>query len=98
MKQILSRLFQRSERGAAEVDPGHLTRLARRYAVEQQQVPRDLLDLVALNYLAELPVPPQGQRFVIDRMKVDVRLEAVLPVETALEGSAPGQGGGRDPA
>ena len=75
MKRVISRLFNRSDKGESAVDLAHLTRLVRRYTVEQQQVPRDLLDLVALKYLDAIPIAPQGQRFVIDRRSVEVRLE-----------------------
>jgi hypothetical protein len=75
MRQVISRLFIRAEKGENAVDLGHLTRLLRRYTVEQQQVPNDILDLVTHNYLAAIPVAPQGQRFVIDRKSVEVRLE-----------------------
>ena len=75
MKQMISKLFNRSDKGQNAVDLGHLTRLVRRFTVEQQQVPKDFLDLVALKYIAAVPVAPKGQRFVIDRKKVEVRLE-----------------------
>ena len=54
-----------------------LTRLIRRFSVEQQQVPKDLTELVALKYLEAVPPAPVGQKFVIDRWKVEVRLEPV---------------------
>ena len=69
------KLFNRGDKTPDGVDVRHLTRLVRRYAVEQQQVPKDLLDLVAQKYLARVPVAPEGQRFVIDRRRVEVRLE-----------------------
>jgi hypothetical protein len=75
LRQLISKLFSRSPRRSKAVDLGHLTHLARRYSVEQQQVPKDLLDLVTLKYLEEVPMPPNGQRFVIDRKTVEVRLE-----------------------
>jgi hypothetical protein len=75
MRRLISRLLKRPPTDGNGTDLGHLTRLVRRYAVEQQQVPKDLVDLVALNYLAVLPDAPPGQRFVIDRTKVEVRLE-----------------------
>jgi hypothetical protein len=75
MRQVISRLFNRPEKGKHGAELGHLTRLVRRYTVEQQQVPKDFLDLVALKYLAAIPVAPKGQRFVIDRKRVEVRLE-----------------------
>jgi len=75
MKRLLSKLLKRPGANGDGADLGHLTRLVRRYAVEQQQVPKDLVDLVALNYLTVLPDAPPGQRFVIDRTKVEVRLE-----------------------
>ena len=68
-------LFGRSAKGGHAADLAHLTQLARRYTVEQQQVPRNLLDLVALKYLETVPVAPQGRKFVIDRRRVEVRLE-----------------------
>ena len=75
MKQMISKLFNRAENLDHKVDLGQLTRLMRRYTVEQQQVPKDLADLVALKYLTALPIAPQGQRFIIDRRRVEVRLE-----------------------
>jgi len=75
MRQFISRILKRPVAGENGSDLGHLTRLVRRYTVEQQQVPKDLVDLVALNYLTALPVAPSGQRYVIDRTKVEVRLE-----------------------
>ena len=75
MRRVISRLFNRPDKNGNAVDLGHLTRLVRRYTVEQQQVPKDLLDLVALNYLDAIPAAPQGQRFVTDRRRVEVRLE-----------------------
>ncbi len=75
MRQVISRLFHRSEKSENGIDLGQLTRLVRRYTVEQQQVPKDFLDLVALKYIAAIPVAPKGQRFVIDRKRVEVRLE-----------------------
>src|SRR5271169_5088469 len=56
MKQILSKLFNRGENPENRADLGHLTRLIRRYTVEQQQVPKELADLVELKYLSVLPV------------------------------------------
>ena len=75
MRQLISRLFNRQGIGEEQVDLGQLTRLVRRYAVEQQQVPKDLVDLVTLKYLESIPVPPQGQKYVIDRRRVEVKLE-----------------------
>ena len=45
--------------------------------MEQQQVPKDLEELVALKYIASIPSAPRGKKFVIDRRKVEVRLEAL---------------------
>lgn len=53
----------------------NLTGLLRRFTVEQQQVPKDLAELVAKKYLESIPVPPEGQRYIIDRSRVEVRLE-----------------------
>lgn len=75
MKQMISKLFNRSEKSDNGSATDHLTRLLRRYAVEQQHVPKDLFDLVALKYLQEIPVAPEGRKFVIDRRRVEVRLE-----------------------
>ncbi len=76
MRQVISKLFNRPpEKGGDGIDLGHLTRLVRRYTVEQQQVPKDLLDLVTLKYLTAIPVAPEGQKFVIDRRSVEVKLE-----------------------
>jgi len=75
MKQIISKFINRAENLENRVDLGRLTRLIRRYTVEQQQVPKELTDLVELNYLTVLPAAPQGQRFIIDRRRVEVRLE-----------------------
>jgi hypothetical protein len=75
MKRMISKLLNRGDNGNNTVDVKHLTKLVRRYAIEQQQVPKDLLDLVAQKYLTTIPIPPAGQRFVIDRRKVEVKLE-----------------------
>jgi hypothetical protein len=70
-----SRLFSRTRASGKSLDLDQLTRLVRRYSVEQQQVPKDLAELVALKYLDTLPNPPDGQRYVIDRKTAEVRLE-----------------------
>lgn len=57
------------------MDLDQLTRLVRRYSVEQQHVPKNLVDLVSLNYLETLPTAPPGLKFVLDRKRVEVRLE-----------------------
>ena len=75
LRQLFSRLFCRPAHTNEVLDLRHLTQLVRRYAVEQQQVPKDLSELVALHYIETIPAPPQGQRFVIDRKGVEVRLE-----------------------
>ncbi len=76
MKRVISKLIHSpGKKGENGIDLSQLTRLVRRYTVEQQQVPKDLLELVALKYLASVPVAPQGHRFVIDRRRVEVKLE-----------------------
>lgn len=75
LRRVFSRLFVRPPRNDAAIDLDRLTRLARRYSVEQQQVPKDLNDLVLMNYLEALPRPPDGLRFVVDRKSVEVKLE-----------------------
>ena len=75
MRKVLDGLFNRSRNNVTRADLSHLTQLVRRYAVEQQQVPKDLGELVALNYIQTIPAPPPGQKFVIDRKGVEVRLE-----------------------
>lgn len=73
MRKFMQKLFNRSQAAADAVE---LTRMARRFTVEQQQVPKVLEDLVALRYLERIPEAPQGLRFVLDRKKVEVRVEA----------------------
>jgi hypothetical protein len=68
-------MFKRPETAENAVDLGKLTRLVRRYTVEKQHVPKDLIELVAHKYLPSIPVVPKGQRLVIDRKTVEVRLE-----------------------
>jgi hypothetical protein len=75
MREMISKLFSRSDKSVNSGDPSYLTRILRRYAVEQQHVPKDLFDLVALKYLPAIPVAPEGRKFVIDRRRVEVRLE-----------------------
>ena len=75
MREVISKLFNRSPGGDKAADLDYLTRLVRRFSVEQQQVPKDLSELMALNYIEQVPVPPDGQKFVIDRKVVEVRLE-----------------------
>ena len=83
---MIAKLFARPAREPNGVDLAQLTRLVRRYTVEQQQVPKDLIDLVQLKYLPALPHAPQGQRFVIDRRKVEVRLANSLAHTHPLSG------------
>ena len=68
-------MFNRSSRTEKGVSLDQLTRLIRRFSVKQQQVPKDLAELVALKYLEVVPTAPIGQKFVIDRRRVEVRLE-----------------------
>lgn len=75
MRKTIAELLGRLERREKKASLGHLTSMVRRYTVEQQRVPKDLVDLVTLNYLASVPCAPPGRRFVIDRKRVEVRLE-----------------------
>lgn len=75
MRSVFTAIFKRLRKNGPSADLHNLTRLAQRYAVEQQQVPKDLDQLVALKYLDGLPTPPSGRRFVIDRTTVQVRLD-----------------------
>jgi len=64
--------------GSVPERTGHvdqLTGILRRFTLERQHVPKELAELVALNYLKSIPNPPDGQRYVIDRKRVEVRLE-----------------------
>ena len=75
MQRIISRLLSSPQGNGDALDLDHLTRLVRRYAVEQQQVPKDLEELVAHNYLKAIPPAPEGHKFVVDRKAVEVRLD-----------------------
>ncbi len=75
MRKYIAKLFGISPAAEQAVDVDHLTRLVRRYSVEQQHVPRNLVDLVSLRYLETLPIAPPGHRFVLDRKRAEVRLE-----------------------
>jgi hypothetical protein len=75
MRKLFLTLLGRTEKDGGGADLKELTRLVRRYAVEQQQVPKDLLDLVTLKYIDAIPAPPAGQKLVLDRKRVEVRLE-----------------------
>jgi hypothetical protein len=75
VRSIITKLFGRPGESAKAADLDRLTSLVRRYSVEQQQVPKSLIDLVSLKYLEIIPAAPPGQRFVIDRKRVEVRLE-----------------------
>ena len=86
MRRMISKLFSRAKNDHNGVDLGQLTQLVRRYAVEQQQVPKDLLDLVARKYLPAVPHAPQGKRFVIDRKLVEVKLANSLAHTHPLSG------------
>lgn len=70
-------MFNRSDGSESAADLEQLTRVVRRFTVEQQQVPKDLTALVTLKYLGVVPQAPSGKRYVIDRRKVEVRLEPV---------------------
>lgn len=75
MRNLIFRLLGRPREQPTQADLEQLTRLVRRYAIEQQQVPRSLGDLVSLKYLEAAPAAPHGREFVIDRKRVEVRLE-----------------------
>jgi hypothetical protein len=75
LRRALDAVIPPARRKSSSVDLSHLTRLVRRYSVEQQQVPKDLADLVVQNYLEAVPVAPPGRRYVVDRRTVEVRLE-----------------------
>jgi hypothetical protein len=85
MRRLVTRLLRRLREPEPKAELERLTSLVRRYTVEQQQVPRDLVELVARKYLAAVPVPPPGQRFVIDRTRVEVRLEQGLSAGRSYE-------------
>lgn len=79
---IISRLLKRNPSGEhipqkneQFPDLEGLTRLVRRFSVEQQQVPKELRELVAMKYLEAVPPAPAGRRFIVDRKRVEVRLE-----------------------
>ena len=74
MRKVLTELMKWSRTGKP-TDVDQLTRMLRRFAVERQQVPKDLAELVASNYLDSIPKPPAGLKYVIDRKRVEVRLE-----------------------
>ena len=50
-----------------------LTQAVRRYGIEQRRVPANLDEVFAQGYLKELPQPPAGKRFFIDK-KLEVTL------------------------
>ena len=50
-----------------------LTQAVRKYGVEKQRVPKSLDELVAGGYLNQVPQPPPGKRFEIDK-KLQVHL------------------------
>jgi hypothetical protein len=50
-----------------------LTQSVRKYGVDKQRVPKSLDELVAGGYLNQVPQPPPGKRFEIDR-KLQVQL------------------------
>jgi hypothetical protein len=50
-----------------------LTQAVRKYGVEKRRVPKSLDELVAGGYLNQVPQPPPGKRFEIDK-KLQVQL------------------------
>ena len=46
---------------------GELTQAVRKYAAEQQRVPKSLDEVVAAGYLSSTPAAPVGKKFVIDK-------------------------------
>jgi hypothetical protein len=50
-----------------------LTQAVRKYGVEKRRVPKTLEELVAGGYLSQVPQPPPGKRFAIDK-KLQVNL------------------------
>jgi len=75
MRRVFTAIFKRFKKDGDAASLHHLTRLVQRYTVEQQQVPKDLNQLVALKYLDGVPTPPEGRKFIIDRTTVQVRLD-----------------------
>jgi hypothetical protein len=75
LQRLFSRLSPASRGNGGNLDLEQLTHLVRRYSIEQQQVPKDLEDLVAMKYLDSLPSAPEGHRFVVDRKTAEVRLD-----------------------
>lgn len=75
MRSVLTAILKRFKKDGHAVNLQRLTRLVQRYTVEQQQVPKDLNQLVAMKYLDGVPTPPNGRKFVIDRTTVQVRLD-----------------------
>jgi len=61
--------------GAGDVSAllGELTQQARKYGMEQRQVPHNLNDLVAKGYLSAMPEAPPGKKFAINS-KLEVYL------------------------
>ena len=54
-----------------EVQPGpalgELTQAVRKYAAEQQRVPKSLEEVIAAGYLNAVPSAPAGKKFAIDK-------------------------------
>jgi hypothetical protein len=46
---------------------GELTRAVRKYGVEKRRVPKTLEELVANGYLNQVPQPPAGKKFAINK-------------------------------
>ena len=85
MLKMLNGFFNGSRHSGKEADLNNLTRLVRRYSVEQQQVPKDLAELVALNYIETIPAPPLGQKFVIDRKGVKSGSNRLVALKTLVD-------------
>ncbi len=56
-------------RSQAEVDAllGELTQATRKFAMDQRRVPKTLEEVAASGYLNQVPSPPPGKRWAIDK-------------------------------
>ena len=58
------------------IDVAALTKAIQMFQVEQDRLPKDLNELVAMKYLAEVPKPPHGQKIVYDAKSGTVKVIA----------------------
>ena len=72
----LGAISQAKQSSVKKIDLAALTQAIQQFQVEQDRLPKDLNELVAKQYLREIPKPPYGQKIVYDANTGTVKITA----------------------